>query len=236
MNAVWTKGPKDSTRRFVLLALADRADQSGYCWPSYNDIASRCAISRSTAIRTVKALEEEGWLSRQSRRKHHSSEQTSNGYLINSELLEVVAPRDQGSSTVTPPSSTVTPPLVAPRHQGGSTVTPGVVAQCYPNPQLESPINPKNEPAAEAEKSGARADAAAAAFLKQFGLALNAKTAAIVGMDPEYIRGHLAYAQKRGDPTGLAIRRMIDGDLVPGMRLIDLENQIPPEYADIIQH
>lgn len=144
MSAVWKNGPQTSTERFVLLALADRADQDGYCWPAFKDIADRCAISRSTAIRAINSLEENGWLKRRVRLKNKSHERDSNGYYLNFELLQVVAERDPGSSEVTPPSSTtllpdstVTPP--------SSTVTPQVVAQCYPNPHLEPSLNPQGE-------------------------------------------------------------------------------------------
>lgn len=89
----------------------------------------------------------------------------------------------------------------------------------------------EKEAEAEAEKNGASADAAAAALLSEFGLSLNATTAQIVGLDADYIRGHLAYAERRGETTGLAIRRMTDGDPVPGER----KQTIPAEYAEVIQ-
>lgn len=79
--------------------------------------------------------------------------------------------------------------------------------------------------------------AAAAAFLNQFGLGVNDKTAQLVGLSPDYIRAHLDYAKKRGEGTGLAIHRMINGDPSPDKldRQIDLTKQIPDEYRDLIK-
>ena len=123
MAAIWDHGPNNPTQRFVLLALADYADYDGSCFPSYNKTAERCAISRSTAVRTIKALEKEGWLTIENQMRDNGS-YTSNRVYLNLERL-------LGGSTVTPPSSTVTPGwgqddtrVVSERHQGSSTVTP----------------------------------------------------------------------------------------------------------------
>lgn len=89
----------------------------------------------------------------------------------------------------------------------------------------------ETEAEAEAEKNGASADAAAAAYLAEFGLAYNAKTRPLAALDADYIRGHLEHAQRRGEATGLAIKRMTDGDPLPGKR----DRHIPDELADIIQ-
>lgn len=96
--------------------------------------------------------------------------------------------------------------------------------------------DPEGE-AEAAEKSAPPRVAAAAAFLKQFGIAYNQKTAAIAEMDADYIRGHMAEVQKGRASPGLAITRMTDGDPVPvDPKERDLTRQIPPEYLGIIQH
>jgi hypothetical protein len=92
----------------------------------------------------------------------------------------------------------------------------------------------KSRAEAEAEETGACA-VAAAAYLKQFGIAYNAKTAPIADMPEDYIRGHIEHMRKNGDKPGLAITRMLDGDPVPGSRPVDLTRQIPADLADIIQ-
>lgn len=43
-----------STQKFVLLALADIADDDGVCWPSVSTIAKRCAVSTRTVRRALR--------------------------------------------------------------------------------------------------------------------------------------------------------------------------------------
>lgn len=56
-----------STQKLVLLALADRADHEGQCWPSYDDIRKRTCLTRNAISGAIKALEESGVLERQRR-------------------------------------------------------------------------------------------------------------------------------------------------------------------------
>lgn len=48
------------TQKLVLLALADRADAMGYCWPSIRDISERTGLSKDTVWRTITRLETSG--------------------------------------------------------------------------------------------------------------------------------------------------------------------------------
>ena len=48
--------------KLLLVALADRADESGVCWPSRNDLLLRTGMSFSTITRTARALEGAGWI------------------------------------------------------------------------------------------------------------------------------------------------------------------------------
>lgn len=123
MAAVWDHGPDNPTQRFVLLALADYADHDGSCYPSYNKTAQRCAISRSTAMRAIKKLAKDGWLTIETQTRDNGSH-TSNRIFLNLERLT-------GGSTAPLPSGTVTlgwyqddTTLVADCDQGGSTVPP----------------------------------------------------------------------------------------------------------------
>lgn len=47
-----------ATQKAILIALADRADEDGFCYPSYDDICRRSCASRKTLISTLKVLEE----------------------------------------------------------------------------------------------------------------------------------------------------------------------------------
>ena len=48
----------NSTDKFVALALADHADDSGICWPGQSGIAKKCGMSERTVIRAINSLEE----------------------------------------------------------------------------------------------------------------------------------------------------------------------------------
>lgn len=56
-----------STQKAVLIALADRADEDGYCYPSYGDITRRSCVSRKTLITALKVLEEKQLITRHRR-------------------------------------------------------------------------------------------------------------------------------------------------------------------------
>jgi hypothetical protein len=108
-------------RKLVLLKLCDNANDDGECWPSFGTVAAQCEMSRSSAIRHVQALIDDGFMSAHSRFK--DGEQTSNMYKISKAKL-------LGSGvTVTPPSVTVTPPLVSECYPPSVTVTPRTVIE-----------------------------------------------------------------------------------------------------------
>lgn len=97
-------------RQLILIHLADRTDDQGYCWPSMSRIASDCECDRSTVVRHVAALEDAGFLQRIRRSKGNIK--TSNKYKLfstdvaesnndrcSTEPLGVVAENHQGSGT-----------------------------------------------------------------------------------------------------------------------------------------
>lgn len=49
-----------SSEKLTLLALCDRADQNGKCWPAYTDILRRTGLNRKTLASTIRSLEEKG--------------------------------------------------------------------------------------------------------------------------------------------------------------------------------
>ena len=63
MAQIWESGPQNQTERFVLLALADYANDEGECWPSIGGIASKCVMSDRGIQKVLKRLEDGGWLS-----------------------------------------------------------------------------------------------------------------------------------------------------------------------------
>lgn len=64
MQLVWDAELPQS-RKFLLLSLADQANDAGECWPSITTIASRCSMGRRTVFDALAELEAEGWLDRQ---------------------------------------------------------------------------------------------------------------------------------------------------------------------------
>lgn len=54
--------------KLLLIALADRADETGVCWPSRDDLALRTGLSQSAITRTARALESGQWVQRKQRR------------------------------------------------------------------------------------------------------------------------------------------------------------------------
>lgn len=82
--------------------LARCGNHGGQAFPSYKDIADKCGISRSTAIRSVKSLEEKGLLSKQVRRNGACSNQ-SNIYFLNAPaVVPAAAMQDTPEVPTTP--------------------------------------------------------------------------------------------------------------------------------------
>ncbi|QYJ79410.1 helix-turn-helix domain-containing protein [Shewanella acanthi] len=55
-------------RKLVLIKLADNANDSGECWPSYQYIADQCEIGKSTVRKHITDLAKAGFLSIESRK------------------------------------------------------------------------------------------------------------------------------------------------------------------------
>lgn len=94
---VWNHSRSRGNARLVLLAIADCADDSGAnAWPSLASIASKVAVSRSTAIRAVETLVDLGELQR-----HHAGGRRGRGGVSNG--YRVIMDDAGTSSSVTPP-------------------------------------------------------------------------------------------------------------------------------------
>lgn len=65
MNSAWTRTDLTAHQKIVLLALADRADEKGMCWPSIGWLVSRTSMSERGVQKTIRTLEELGLLERQ---------------------------------------------------------------------------------------------------------------------------------------------------------------------------
>ncbi len=87
MNWAWNQVINNSARKLVLLALADRANDDGECWPGIANLTDKCSIPRRTLIRTLANLETQGLISIQHRPGEGSGRQT-NLYQINFDPAE----------------------------------------------------------------------------------------------------------------------------------------------------
>jgi len=72
---------RPSTERFVLVALAEHADEDGVCWPGVSRLTERTGYNRVTVQRALARLEVDGLLSRQERCVP-GGRQTSNLYVL----------------------------------------------------------------------------------------------------------------------------------------------------------
>ncbi len=94
--------------KIVLLKLADNANDKGECWPSYENIAKVCEISKRTAMRHIDKLIEMGFLTKQKRKGEKGN--TSNLYNLSLDGVRVSPPSDTESL---PPSDTESPDPVS---------------------------------------------------------------------------------------------------------------------------
>lgn len=62
MSWVWDNSPYDGVGLLVHLALADFADDNGYCWPSQKRIADKCKSSERHVRRIIAQMIDDGQL------------------------------------------------------------------------------------------------------------------------------------------------------------------------------
>lgn len=94
------------TPKLILMALADEADDEGFCWPSIRRIARKACVSERT-VRRALAEYGDGELLQVSTRVRQDGGQSSNSYKLS---LNSVDSQNQASST---PTDNLSPPSVA---------------------------------------------------------------------------------------------------------------------------
>lgn len=70
-----------TSQKFVLVVLGDRADHEGYCWPSRKDIAQKTGLTERSVARAISTLEESGLIKVEERRRKDGFK-SSNGYFL----------------------------------------------------------------------------------------------------------------------------------------------------------
>jgi hypothetical protein len=59
-SKIWRETNQQGTRRLVLLALADYANDQGMAWPSIASLAQKCRLSERQTQRILRILEKDG--------------------------------------------------------------------------------------------------------------------------------------------------------------------------------
>lgn len=95
--------------KFVLLMLANYADDNGKCWPSINRLSRDTGLSESSVRRCLHSLRDYSGIIAVQARVDSDGRQTSNNFLIDLSLCRRLALKDEGGEgvTQTPPPVTV---------------------------------------------------------------------------------------------------------------------------------
>jgi DNA-binding MarR family transcriptional regulator len=93
---VWEHGPRERNMRFVLLAIADNANDEGYAFPLVKTIADKCVMTTRNVLRVLEKLTSNGWVEVQVSPKDYKA----NAYQINlSKLSHEKLSRDKTDSS-----------------------------------------------------------------------------------------------------------------------------------------
>ena len=238
-------------RKLVLIKLADNANDSGECWPSYKHIADHCECSKSAVRDHIDALISMGLLVKENR----PGVKNGKGNASNLYCMKLDNPMPPKSIAPMPSESTGMPPKsIAPMPCGGTRTShsfePVMEPTDPPNPQTgegEEKINSDAKKALEFynEKTGTRCR-----DLKPFVMMLTPTTTRAGYTLDELqlvIRWVLATWRRRGDslpkPANICRINRFDGYLADAEAWAVLEAKIDPEavmngyneiFADIL--
>lgn len=127
-----------TTQKFILVALADYADESGQCFPSHNKTAERVGASRSTVRRAIKQLTEQGYLT-YVREQRKDGTFTSNRYSLN--LSRGWGHSEPGWAAGEPRWGHSEPPLGSPVNQQEPPVNPQRTITAHEHEQAPDPFD-----------------------------------------------------------------------------------------------
>ena len=224
-------------RKLVLIKLADNANDSGECWPSYKHIADHCECSKSAVRDHIDALISMGLLVKENR----PGVKNGKGNASNLYCMNLDNPMPPKSIAPMPPESTGMPPKsIAPMPCGGTRTShsfePVIEPTDPPNPQTgegEERINSNAKKALEFynEQTGTRCR-----DLKPFVMMLTPTTTREGYTLDELqlvIRWVLATWRCRGDslpkPANICRINRFDGYLADAEAWAVLEAKIDPE-------
>ncbi|HHA3797661.1 helix-turn-helix domain-containing protein [Klebsiella pneumoniae] len=239
-------------RKLVLIKLADNANDSGECWPSYKHIADHCECSKSAVRDHIDALISMGLLVKENR----PGVKNGKGNASNLYCMNLDNPMPPKSIAPMPPESTGMPPKsIAPMPPESTGMPPKSIA---PMPcggtrtshSFEPVIEPKDPPNPQTGESGERifSDAQKALEfynektgtrcrdLKPFVMMLTPTTTRdgyTLAEIQLVIRWVLATWRRRGDglpkPANICRVKRFDGYLADAEAWAVLEAEIDPE-------
>ena len=171
MAAVWHGAPYKETNLLVLLALADYANDDGYCWPTTRQIAEKARLDPRNVQRHIETYRRDGYLQRIARPGRASLTRLlvpGSWYYVPPDGSPPPAPLDDdpgpdpssspqndpqsptpGASATPTPGASAAPPWRQRRDPpGASAVTPPAPAPPDPlsDPSSESSLDPSGDP------------------------------------------------------------------------------------------
>jgi hypothetical protein len=136
-----------SAAKFILILLANKADENFSCYPSIRTLMAESDAGRSTVMRALRYLEVRGFVTRRPQ-FHDSGARRSTRYYLNHPMAPHLSPRSDPRL----PRPDLTPPDPdagrGPSHCGTGTVSkrhpPGVPKRDPLNPSCETPSEPSD--------------------------------------------------------------------------------------------
>lgn len=140
-----------TTTKFILILLANKADENFSCYPSVRTLMTEANASRSTVLRALRNLEARGYITRRPQ-FHDSGARRSSRYYLHHPQAPNVSPQ----TDLAPPS----PGLTLPRLDLTRPPSPhdtGRVSERHPTGVSQrDPLNPSCEPPSEPGDDAAR--------------------------------------------------------------------------------
>lgn len=141
MTLVWESNVGPATKRLILLALADSANDEGVCWPSIRTLKTKAQCGQTTAEDALRSLDYDGLVKRDRRFNDTSV------YTIN--VAKLTTPEYRGTPEIQgdpPPKSGDTPPEKPRNNRKGTqkepsssdAAAPGEQAALIPEPPKPS--------------------------------------------------------------------------------------------------
>ncbi len=132
MRWAWEQHVGNGVAKAVLLALADRADARGVCWPGVEEMAERLELDRRTVQRCLKRLVMSGVIQCDKRSRSDGS-QSSNLYLLPIHDAEGEGGRETPQGGSAPGGSGDGPGGDAAESRAGAAESHPGAAECHPN-------------------------------------------------------------------------------------------------------